>query len=244
MAPQDSGVILLPKKASKVKPEKRNMIQVIDWSDNEELFGDVVLIKPAPDLKEPKEPKDPKSSKKSKARYSAPPGVNGNFLQAVDFLIQMTPYVENIGLTENEYKKYVLNRLTKFIDTRVQPKSQASKKQGESGDHAKLSSFQLPRKAKNEYDKLYHKLKEEGNDMSLISYKEKQVSLLDSAKTVRMYFNTHNLKDADSKHIVLDKFTKELFKDHIEALYKANEGEFITQRQVQTLASCLVNKLK
>jgi hypothetical protein len=222
------------KRAPKVKSEKRNMIQLIDWNEDENLFGDVVLVKP-----ELKELSEPKGNKKTKVKYSVPPGINERFLGAVEFLVQMTPYIENIGLTETEYKKYVLTHLAKFIDTRVRPIEQ-KKQPGES----KLSSFQIPRKASDEYAKLYRKLKEEGNDMSSISYKDNHVSMLDSAKTVRMYITTHDLKDADTKHIVLDDFTKNIFKDHINELYKTNGGEFINQRQIQALGSYLIKKLK
>jgi hypothetical protein len=107
----------------------------------------------------------------------------------------------------------------------------------------KLSSFQLPRKAKDEFGKLYHKLEEGGNDMSSISYDDGFVSLLDSAKTVRMYLNVYKLRDAGTKHLVLDDFLEEIFKGKIGELYSMNGGEFVTQRQVQTLASWLVNKL-
>jgi hypothetical protein len=220
--------------SKKVKLTKKDAV-ILDKVQipDEDLFGKVVFV----DLG--------RSSDGGKVRYSVSQDVNRRFLFTLSILEELIPYTKSIGFTREDYRKNVLGPLQRLALGRVKHKRQKMKvEQNKDGGTVKLSSFQIPRKAKDEYDKLYRKLEKEGNDMSSISYDNGSVSLLDSAKTIRMYFSVHDLKDADTKHIVLDTFLKELFKDRIEELYTANKGEFVTQRQVQTLASWLVNKLK
>jgi hypothetical protein len=203
-----------------------------DGDTGETVFGEVMRVELSP------------RQERTRVKYSVSQDVNKRLLITLNMLEELIPYIKDLGLgcSKSEYEKNIIKPLKKFVSTgRVRSKRPKAKEDDNSGT-VKLSSFQLPRKAKDEFGKLYRKLEEEGNDMSVISYENGSVSLLDSAKTVRMYFSTHKLKDVSTKHIILDDFLKEVFEGKAVELYTTNGGEFITQRQVQTLASWLVRK--
>jgi hypothetical protein len=201
---------------------------------DETVFGKVVRVELSP------------RQERTRVKYSVSQDVNKRLLITLDMLEKLVPYIKDLGLgcSKSEYEKNIIRPLKKFVSTgRVRSKRPKAKERNDNNSEAiKLSSFQLPRKAKDEFGKLYRRLEDEGNDMSVISYENGSVSLLDSAKTVRMYFNTHKLKDVSTKHIILDDFLNEVFEGKAVELYTTNGGKFITQRQVQTLASWLVRK--
>lgn len=198
------------------------------------VFGDVMRVELNP------------KQERTKVKYYVSQDVNKRLLITLNILEEVIPYIKDMGLgcSRSEYEKNIVKPLKKFVSTgRVRTrKSKVKGINDNDTETVKLSSFQLPRKVKNEFDELYNRLKEEGNDMSVIFYEDNSVSLLHSAKTIRMYLNTHELKDESTKRIILDNFLNKLFEGKISELYTKNKGDFITQRQVQTLASWFVSK--
>jgi hypothetical protein len=221
-------------KAKKVKHIKSEGFESVKYDVDEMVFGDVVRV----ELNSKQE--------RTRVKYSVSQDVNKRLLITLNILEEIIPHIKDLGLgcSKGEYERNIVNPLKRFVSTgRV--RSKKSKAKGINDDISetvRLSSLQLPRKAKDEFNELYNKLKEEKNDMSVISYENNSVSLLDSAKTIRMYLNIHKLKDESTKHIILDDFLNKVFEDKIADLYAKNKGEYITQRQVQTLASWLVSK--
>lgn len=195
-------------------------------TEDEKSSENIILVNPEP------------NPEKTKVKYSVPQTVNQRFLNVITFLEQLTPHITNIGITKSAYEKGVINPLNKFINGKVKSK----KKIKNPDEPTKPSSFQIPRKATKEFDQLYNKLKNEENNMSQIKYEKNEISLIDSAKTIRIYINTHNLKNEDTKMIHLDSFLENIFKNKINTIYETNKENHITQRQVQTLASWLIEK--
>ena len=232
------------KKVKPVKVKKENHRDIIPdfgvvQNIDKEFLEEVVLVNP----------EQSSTSGRKRVKYSVSQDVNRRFLITLQILERLAPFAKELGFTKSEFERNIIKPVRKFVISGKAKSGSKSQKQNKNDNTVKkLSSFELPRKAKVEFDKLYRKLEDEEDDndydLSLIPYENGFVSLLKSAETIRMYINSHELVNIDTKHIVLDEFLEELFKEKIEGLYAKNNGKFITQPQVQTLASWIVNTLK
>ena len=194
---------------------------------------------------EPLPPQD-----KGKVRYAVSPEVNKRFLITCKMLKELKPFSKTFGLTGPEFERNFIKPLERVINARLVSKRSSMLVSAESKDEkekakGKISSFEMPRKATENLKKLYDKLKSEGKDVSNVCYENGNISFIDSAKLVRLYFYTHELKDSEHKnHFRVDDYAKEIFgKDKFELFYANNGGQFITQGQLQALASLLVGEI-
>jgi hypothetical protein len=205
--------------------------------NTEKLSNDSFTVMPSP------------PSNKKKVKYIVPLNTNKRFLITLKLLKELRFRSKDIGLTRVEFETSLINPLQKVANSRLLPKDKARRgamSNSTDGEvENKPSSFKMPRKATGNLKKLYDKLKSEGKDVSHIRYENGTISFTDSAKLVRLYFSTHELKDPKHKrHFYIDDFTKSIFsEDKIESFYAYNGGRFITQGQLQALASLLVGNI-
>jgi hypothetical protein len=240
-------VITRFKTKAELKEELNRKVLKTEKELFEDNVEDVVVVIP------------PTSTERTRVKYSVSQTVNKRFLISLEILEKLSPYVREIGCTRSEYERNILSPLRKLLKGRVMPKSKKPKSKSELESRAepkegdvnvssryvhKLSSFEKPRKVKETFNKVYNKLEKEGVDLSAISYSNGEVSLLDSAKLVRLYFSKHDLKDTGrNRHFSPDNFIKEIFGDKLDSLYEKNGTNLISQGQLQTLATWLVGDI-
>ena len=217
---------------------------VVDVSDIEKnISEDSFVVTPLPPLD------------KKKVRYAVSQETNKRFLVTLSVLKEIEFLIKTLGITSAEYRKNIIKPLERMVGGKINPKTrtvsnhkhtdefQEGSQKG--GSKNKVSSFSLPRKATENLKKLYAKLENEGNDISNIHYENGSISFIDSAKLVRLYFYTHNLKDPENnRHFRVDDYVESIFSnDKLELLYTKNGDRFVTQGQLQALASQLVGEI-
>jgi hypothetical protein len=174
---------------------------------------------------------------KAKVKYSVSQTVNNKFLMSLKILEELSPYIKETGYSKGEYERNVLKPLRRIIRGQVKSKGGDGK-----NTTSKPNSFERLRKASDNFNKLYDKLASEGVDLSNVIYKNNEISLINSAKVVRLYFKEHNLK-YKSRYFSTDKFIDDLFGSRLDKLYEKNGSKIISQGQLQTLASWLVDDI-
>lgn len=171
-----------------------------------------------------------KTSSKEKVKYIVSKTVNRNMLVAIDLLKELKSNNGISNISNADFEFLIIKPLDKFLDGRVIKKHQE-----------RINPFDTPRDITNSFTELLSILKRQGVDITSIKVKDNQSSLSSASKLLRMYISG-NL-ERNGKQIILDSTLRNLFsKRQIQELYNKNGGDFITQGQIQKLASLLVTK--
>lgn len=176
------------------------------------------------------------SSNKEKIRYSITKDANRKLILAYELLEKMKLDSELFGITKSEFNEIINKPIKKLLSGRV-----ISRKK----NNLNISSpFSKPREVNTKFISIYNNLKSEELDLTDIFYEDNKSSLVDSSKIIRKYINFKNLKDEkDGRKVYLDDYLINLFgKDVVNILYEKNKSEYITQGQIQSLATYLTIK--
>lgn len=167
---------------------------------------------------------------KEKMKYVVSRTVNRNMLMAVDLLKELKSNNNISNISNADFEALIIKPLDKFLDGRIVKKQ-----------HERANPFDIPRDVTDSFTKLLSILKRQGADVTDVKVKDGQSSLSSASKLLRMYVS--NNLEKNGKQIVLDSTLKNLFSENqIQELYNKNKGSFITQGQIQKLASLLVTK--
>nr|PNR39210.1 hypothetical protein PHYPA_019488 [Physcomitrium patens] len=167
---------------------------------------------------------------KEKIKYVVSRTVNRNMLVAIDLLKQLKNTNNISNISSADFDALITEPLDKFLDGRIVKKQQE-----------RANPFDTPRDVTDSFIKLLNVLKRQGADVTAIKVKDNQSSLSSASKLLRMYIS--NNLEKNGRRIVLDSTLENLFsEDQIQDLYNKNKGDFITQGQIQKLASLLVTK--
>lgn len=168
----------------------------------------------------------------SKIRYSITPVANKKLMRSYITIKDLSESLENTSLdmSKKEFDKIVVKPVEALINSKV---------------HSKQSnSFAKKRTVTSSFVKIYKKLQKEGVNMSSVDFdEENEVSSLSSAsKMMRLYISHFDLKGGKkTSKFPLDPFLSRQFSNEaLGTLYRKNQGDIITQGQIQTLASLLV----
>lgn len=171
-----------------------------------------------------------KASSKEKIKYVVSRTVNRNMLVAIDLLKELKSNNSISNISDADLEMLIIKPFDRFIDGRVVRKQQE-----------RANPFDTPRDVTEPFTKLLSMLKHRDMDLSSIRVDGNQSSLSSASKLLRMYIS--NNLERNGRQIVLDAFLKSLFpRKQIQDLYDKNGGSFITQGQIQKLASLLVIK--
>jgi len=171
-----------------------------------------------------------RSPSKEKAKYVVSRTVNRNMLVAVDLIKELKSSGSITNISNSDFESLIIKPLDKFLDGRVIRKPQE-----------RSNPFDTPRDVTESFIKLLNILKRQGMDITDIRVKNNQSSLSSASKLLRMYVSSNLEKSG--KQIILDSTLRSLFTEKdIQQLCDKNGGNFITQGQIQKLASLLVIK--
>lgn len=171
-----------------------------------------------------------KAPSKERVKYVVSRTVNRNMLVAVDLLKELKSSNGIDSISSLDFEVLIIKPLDKFIDGRVIKKQQE-----------RANPFDTPRNVTDSFIELLSILNRQGVDVADVSIKDNQSSLSSASKLLRVYIS--NNLERKGKRIMLDSTLSNLFpKKQVQELYDKNKGDFITQGQIQKLASLLVTK--
>lgn len=161
-----------------------------------------------------------KATSKEKIKYAVTRTVNRNMLVAIDLLRELKNNNSISNISNADFEALIIKPLDKFLDGRVVKKQQ---------DRA--NPFDTPRNITEPFIKLLNILEQQDIDLTGIKVDNNQSSLSSASKLLRIYISNN-----------LEKNGKQIVLDSTQELYDRNKGRFITQGQIQKLASLLVTK--
>lgn len=175
----------------------------------------------------------------SKIKYSVTSIQNQKAINALFVLYELHESLKskqsnNIEIKKKDFEKDVIKPLEKLFLSKIEKPQRTT------------NSLGIEKDVSPTFFKIYHRLEEKGADLSEIekAKDKKKASQITAYKMMNLYVRHFSLKEGKkAKNFPLDDFLKGCFDDDVlDKLYLKNNGDTITQGNLNKLASLLLIK--